>query len=137
MVRHSCYRGVRLAFLIASVLLAALPIRSNAAVNFSGTWHISGTLRTSVSVGSLAPVCVLKQSGDTILGPCRGPNGQGNATGIVNANRIQLTWNEIRTTAFGLTGVITFHGALGSDGVIRGTWTSSAVPGVGTFTAIR
>ena len=132
-----CHAGAIAAFLIVAVSLASLPVRSDAAVNFGGTWHISGSLRTAVSVGTITPICVLKQSGNNILGPCRGPNGQGNATGVVNANRIQLVWNVIATTAYGVTGTITLHGTLGSDGVIRGTWTSSRIPGLGTFTAIR
>lgn len=133
--------SVRLALasaLAGFALVAAPPAPAGAAVSFAGTWSISGTLAARGVIGKVSPVCVFRQSGDAISGTCRGPNGIGSAAGVVNANRIQFSWHSIRTTSIGVTGTETFHGTLGGDGVVRGTWSFAAAPGaVGEFTMIR
>ena len=129
---------VVLASALGFALVAPAPQPASAAVSFAGKWSVSGTMAAGNFVGKVSPVCVFRQSGDAISGTCRGPNGVGSAAGTVNGNRILFAWHSIRTNAIGVTGTETFHGALGGDGVIRGTWTFSSVPGVtGTFTAIR
>ncbi|HEX3466735.1 MAG TPA: hypothetical protein VHT05_01390 [Candidatus Elarobacter sp.] len=124
--------------LAASGLLAAPPSPAAAAAGFAGTWSISGTLASHGVIGKVSPVCVFRQSGDVIAGTCRGPNGIGSASGVVNGNRIQFSWHSVRTTSIGVTGTETFHGTLGGDGVVRGSWFFGAAPGaVGEFTMIR
>lgn len=131
-------RVVLVSALAGFALLAAPPQPAAAAISFAGTWSVSGTMVRGNFAGKVSPVCVFRQSGDVVSGTCRGPNGVGSAAGTVNANRILFAWHSIRTNAIGVTGTETFHGALGGDGVIRGTWTFSTLPGVtGTFTAIR
>ncbi len=118
--------------------LSAQPSPSAAALNFAGKWSVSGTIVRGNFFGKVSPVCVFRQSGDALSGTCRGPNGIGSAAGTINANRILFEWHSIATTSIGVTGTEIFHGVLGGDGVIRGTWTFSTLPGaVGTFTAIR
>ena len=116
---------------LVMVALTAFPGIADAA-NFAGTWTFSAVMATAQS----SPVCVLRQSGNAVAGTCKGPNGMGAASGIVNGNAILLRWSAIRTNAIGMSGLITYHGTWGSDGVIRGTWTASPIPGeVGTFSA--
>ena len=100
------------------------------AANFAGTWTFSGMMANAHS----SPVCVFRQAGSKISGSCKGPNGIGSAAGTVNGTAILFQWHVIPTNRLGLGGVATYHGRWGSDGVVRGTWTHSAVPReVGTF----
>jgi hypothetical protein len=122
--------------LVAFALCVSLPGIANAA-NFAGTWAVSGTLGNPV-VATASPVCVFKQDGNEIHGSCKGPNGLGSADGAVDGQKIVFNWHHVATTAVGITGTSSFKGVLESDGVIRGTWTSSAIPNAwGTFTAQR
>jgi hypothetical protein len=108
------------------------------AANFSGSWSIGGTMVTGSVLTKVSAVCSLRQSGDAISGSCRGANGGGSASGVVNGSKIYWQLRVTASNAQGLTALTTFHGTLGSDNVIRGTWTVSARPGgTGTFTAIR
>jgi hypothetical protein len=94
-------------------------------------------MTTATSIAKVSPVCTLRQSGDALSGTCRGPNGVGTATGELNGARILFQWHVARTNAIGMSGVATFHGVLGPDGVIRGTWTFTGFNATGSFTAIR
>jgi len=107
-----------------------------AGANFAGTWSVSGTLGDPV-IGTISPVCTLKQEGAEVHGTCKGPNGFGTAQGAVDGAKILLTWKHAATTANGVDGIATLKGTLGSDGFIRGTWTDSAGPAGawGKFTA--
>jgi hypothetical protein len=117
-------------------LCLATPMAANASI-FSGTWSVSGTLGNPVA-GTVAPVCKFVTSGSRIAGTCRGPNGVGNASGEFNGRAITFAWRHVATTSLGYTAIATFKGILGGDGVIRGTWRSSATPALlGRFTAIR
>ena len=122
---------------LAGFALCAVPAQPAGAANFSGTWSVSGTMTTATSIAKVSPVCTLRQSGDALSGTCRGPNGVGPATGELNGVRILFQWHVTRTNSIGMSGIATFHGALGSDGVIRGTWTFTGFPASGSFTAIR
>jgi hypothetical protein len=127
----------RFASALAGFALLAATAQPAAAAGFSGTWSVSGTMTTATSIARVSPVCTLRQSGDALSGTCRGPNGVGTATGEVNGARVLFQWHAVRTNSIGMSGVATFHGTLGGDGVIRGTWTFTGFPAAGTFTAIR
>lgn len=107
------------------------------AASFAGSWAVSGTLFAgSVVVGTSAPVCVFRQSGNTIAGSCKGPNGIGSVDGSVSGRAIVWRWHVIATTSIGLAGIATYRGVRGIDGVVRGSWTHSRRPGAsGPFTA--
>ncbi|HXW76081.1 MAG TPA: hypothetical protein VEJ20_01590, partial [Candidatus Eremiobacteraceae bacterium] len=62
-------------------------------------------------------------------GECKGPNGEGPAAGKVFGDKIIWHYDHTATTPLGQDGVATFTGILGSDGVIRGTYGDSTVPG--------
>jgi hypothetical protein len=101
------------------------------AANFAGTWTFSAIMPNARTT----PVCVFRQVGSRISGSCKGPNGIGSASGIVNGNAILFSWSHIPTNAIGMRGTATYHGVWGSDGVVRGTWVDSAIRGEsGTFT---
>jgi hypothetical protein len=101
------------------------------AANFAGTWTFSAVMANATS----APVCVFRQAGNRISGSCKGPNGIGSAIGAVSGDAIAFQWHIIATNPRGLAGIATYKGVWGSDGVVRGRWTHSAIPReVGTFT---
>jgi len=127
----------RFASALAGFVLLTVTAQPAGAANFSGTWSVSGTMTTATSIAKVSPVCTLRQSGDALSGTCRGPNGAGAATGELNGARILFQWHVTRTNSIGMSGVATFHGTLGGDGVIRGSWTFTGFPAAGTFTAIR
>lgn len=119
--------------LFVFVLLISSLGRAEAA-NFTGTWSINGTMVRGNLYATASPICIIKQVGSSVSGTCKGPNGIGAASGVVNGSAILLRWNHIPTNNVGLRGIASFHGAWGSDGVLRGTWTDTAEPGmVGNF----
>jgi hypothetical protein len=122
--------------LAAFALCVFSPGVANAA-NFAGAWAVRGTLGRPV-IASATPECVFRQAGNRIAGACRGPNSAGAAAGAVNGQAIIWQWNITVTNAIGIKGIATFKGVWGRDGVLRGTWTHSARPGVGgVFTALK
>jgi hypothetical protein len=126
---------LRLASALAGFAIVVSSAGVANAATFAGTWAYSATLGRPV-IATSAPVCVLRQSGNTLSGSCKGPNGIGSGAGIVNGRAILLQWHHIATTSIGRTGTATYHGVWGSDGVVRGTWVDTVWPGVtGTFTA--
>ncbi len=118
---------------VACALALVFPIIAEA-VTFAGTWAVSGRLGAT---GSVSPVCVFRQSGIAVSGTCKGPNGTGSALGAVRGAAIEWQWHVVRTDPQGYSGIVTFRGTLGSDGVIRGTWAFAGVDGIGEFTAQR
>ena len=87
---------------------------------------------------SFAQICDLKQTGDQLAGPCRGPNGSCSAVGVVNGSAVDLTCRTTNTNAPNLAGVSTFHGALGADEIVRGSCGHSRFPGAdGVFAMMR
>lgn len=102
---------------------------------FTGTWAVRGTIGNPIR-GESSPVCALHQSGAAISGRCTGPNGTGPVDGVASGRSITFHWHITPTTPVGLGGVATYSGTLVEDGVIRGTWMHSALPGLsGPFTA--
>ena len=122
---------------IASALLAAAPARAQFA-NFSGSWSVSGQIVMGNGMVTVAPICSLQQRQAQVTGFCKGPNGAGPATGLVDGPTISWQWQVTATSPTGVPGLVTFQGGLGPDGVIRGSWTHSRVRGAaGPFTAQR
>ena len=122
----------------AGLMVGGLSSGANAANSFNGKGTFAGTLVTRPVIFTFNAVCTLQQSGNTVRGTCNGANGGGPASGIVNGNRIQLQVHITASNAAGLTVTNTFHGALGGDGAIRGTFTLPVSPGnTGTFNAVR
>lgn len=119
-------------FALGSLVLFPLNV---GAADFAGKWAVNGTMVGRVNA-SVAPVCSFRQSGNALSGSCKGPNGLGSADGAVDGGQVVWEWHIVATDSIGLSGIARFHGALGSDGVIRGTWTHSSIIGEsGRFTA--
>jgi len=123
------------------VLALALAIYSSARaddVDLSGKWSLSGQMIAGRMFMSFAQICDLKQTGDQLAGPCHGPNGGCSAVGVVNGGNLDLTCRTSFTNAPNLAGVSTFHGALGADAIVRGSYTHSRFPGAsGVFFLMR
>ena len=119
---------------VAACTLVLLSTLIAEAVTFAGTWAVSGRLGAT---GSVSPVCVFRQSGIALSGTCKGPNGIGSALGAVRGAAIEWQWHVTRTDPQGYSGIVTFRGTLGADGVIRGSWVFAGATGVGEFTAQR
>ncbi len=126
---------LRCASALAGLALAVSVPGIASAANFAGTWSFSGRMGNAETV---APVCVFRQSGNTLTGSCKGAAGIGSVTGGgVNGARITWRWNRIATSSAQVNSVVTFFGVLGPQG-ISGTWRDSYQPGgVGTFTGYR
>jgi hypothetical protein len=106
------------------------------AANYAGSWQVTGAMGRPL-VETIAPVCVFRQSGNTIGGTCQGAAGVGSAGGGVNGAKITWRWARIATSRAQRNGTLTFFGVLGPAG-LSGTFTDSGIPGlVGTFTARR
>jgi hypothetical protein len=97
--------------------------------DFTGRWVLSGQIIAGRSFMSFAQVCDLKQSGDQVAGPCRGPNGGCSAVGVVNGTKVDLTCRTTNTNSPELAGVLTVHGELGADEIVRGPCSHSRLPG--------
>ncbi len=127
--------AIRRAFVVALVactLFAAAPQPGDAA-NFAGSWSLKGVLGTVAANG----VCTFRQSRNSLSGYCLSPGGRATAAGAVNGSRITWQIHNTATNSKGLSGIGTFRGALVTGSQIRGTWTTSLQPGVGTFVATR
>jgi hypothetical protein len=85
-----------------------------------------------------AQICDLKQTGDQLAGPCRGPNGGCSAIGVISGANVDMTCRTSFTNAPNLAGISTFHGALGADEIVRGSCSHSRFPGAnGVFAMMR
>jgi hypothetical protein len=126
---------LRYASALAGFALAVSVPGIASADNFAGTWSFSGRMGNREII---APVCVFRQSGNTLGGSCKGAAGIGSVTGGgVNGARITWRWNRIATSSLQRTSFVTFFGVLGPRG-ISGTWTDSVQPGgVGAFSGYR
>jgi hypothetical protein len=126
-------------FVLAALILAAVAGGAKAQqMDLSGKWSLSGQILGRGSVMSFAQICDLKQTGDQLAGPCRGPNGGCSAVGVVNGANVDLTCRTTFTNNQNLAGVSTFHGAMGADEMVRGSCTHSRVPGAnGVFAMMR
>jgi hypothetical protein len=133
-------RTVRIGVFVAMALLVVGSARGaqSQQVDFSGKWSLSGQLVAGRMFMSFAQICDLKQTGDQLAGPCRGPNGGCSAVGVVNGASVDLTCRTSYTDSPNLAGVSIFHGALGGDEIVRGSCTHSRFPGAnGVFAMMR
>jgi hypothetical protein len=106
--------------------------------DFSGKWSLSGQIISGRNFVSFAQICDLKQTGDQLAGPCRGPNGGCSAVGVISGASVDMTCRTSFTNSPNLAGVSTFHGALGGDEIVRGSCTHSRFPGAnGVFAMMR
>jgi hypothetical protein len=119
--------GVSQAAALALALTANVAA-SAAETDFSGKWSVTGSLTSGRALMTIGTICDIKQVGDQILGPCKGPNGGCSAVGIVNGASHDWTCRTQTTNAPTLAGYSTFHGALGGDAIVRGAWTHSTFP---------
>ncbi len=126
-------------FMLAALVIGAGPSRAQAQqVDLSGKWSLSGQIIAGRVFVSFAQICDLKQTGDQLAGPCRGPNGGCSAVGVVNGANVDMTCRTSYTNSPNLAGVSTFHGALGADEMVRGSCASSRLPGAnGVFAMMR
>jgi hypothetical protein len=78
---------------------------------------------------SFAQICDLAQTGVQIAGPCHGPNGACSIVGVVNQGSIDLTCRGGAPSNPSTNGILTFHGDLAPDGVVRGACSHTRIPG--------
>ena len=97
--------------------------------DYSGKWLFSGLILSGRTAVSFAQVCDIAQTGAQIAGLCKGPNGDCSAVGVVNGASVNLTCQVTNVNNPSLSGVLTFHGAVAPDAVIRGTVVHSKAPG--------
>jgi hypothetical protein len=114
---------------VLALVLTANFAASAAETDFSGKWSVTGSLTSGRTLMTIGTICDIKQVGDQIVGPCKGPNGGCSAVGIVSGASVDWTCRTQTTNAPGLAGYSTFHGALGGDAIVRGAWTHSTFPG--------
>jgi hypothetical protein len=123
--------------LLAGGALAAMPEASARAADLTGTWDVSGTIQHGNVLFTATPVCTFQQAGAQLTGTCKGPNALGPAVGKVEGANVAWQADVKAYTAVGYTGILSFRGTMGPDGVIRGIMTAAGVPGSGPFTEQR
>jgi hypothetical protein len=96
--------------------------------DYSGKWLFSGLVLSGRMALSFAQVCDVTQTGSQIAGLCHGPNGGCSAVGVVNGGGVDLTCQMTNVNNPSLSGVLTFHGAVAPDAVIRGSVVHSKAP---------
>lgn len=115
----------------AAAMLAASASGAFAqAPDYTGKWLFSGLILSGRMAISFAQICNIQQTGAQIAGPCQGPNGGCSAVGIVNGGQVDLTCTLTTPNNPGLSGLLTFHGAVAPDAIVRGTVTHSRAGGV-------
>jgi hypothetical protein len=126
-------------FVLAALLIGAGSLCAQAQqADFSGKWSLSGQMIAGRVFTSFAQICDLAQTGDQLAGACRGPNGGCSLVGVINGGNVDLTCRTSITNSPNLAGVSTFHGALGADEIVRGSFTHSRFPGAsGVFFMMR
>ena len=121
-------RLLKIVGLIAFAAAAAQGALAQSA-DYSGKWLFSGLILSGRTALSFAQVCDVTQTGSQIAGLCKGPNGGCSAVGVVNGGGVELTCQMTNLSNPSLSGVLTFHGAVAADAVVRGTVTHSKAPG--------
>jgi len=121
-------RFLTIAGLVALVACGADGALAQSA-DYSGKWLFSGLILSGRMALSFAQVCDLTQTGAQFAGLCRGPNGGCSAVGVVNGGAVDLTCQLNNLANPSLSGVLTFHGAVAPDSVVRGTVVHSKTPG--------
>ena len=104
--------------------------------DFSGKWSLSGQIIAGNAFISFAQICDLKQTGDQLAGPCHGPNAGCSAVGVAIGDQVDLTCRITSTNAGRVAGVLTFHGSLGADAIVRGSCSNSRFPGANGVAAM-
>lgn len=125
---------------VAGAMAAGLAAQGARAAdaNVTGAWSISGRIEADGALAVARPDCAFQQTGAELTGTCKGPNAHGPIKGQVAGQKISFRWETTSDTDVGMSGVATFDGVLGADGVIRGAWTAKQLPGAsGEFTAQR
>jgi hypothetical protein len=97
--------------------------------DYSGKWLFSGLILSGRMAVSFAQVCDITQTRSQIAGFCKGPNGGCSAVGVVSGGSVDLTCQLTNVNNPSLSGVLTFHGAVAADAIIRGTVVHSKTPG--------
>ncbi len=97
--------------------------------DYSGKWLFSGLILSGRTALSFAQVCDVTQTGSQIAGLCKGPNGGYSAVGVINGGSVELTCQMTNLSNPSLSGLLTFHGAVAADAVVRGTAVHSKAPG--------
>jgi hypothetical protein len=97
--------------------------------DYSGKWLFSGLILSGRMAVSFAQVCDIAQTGSQIAGLCKGPNGGCSAVGVVSGGGVELTCQMTNLNNPSLSGVLTFHGAVAADAIVRGTVVHSKTPG--------
>jgi hypothetical protein len=97
--------------------------------DYSGKWLFSGLILSGRMAVSFAQVCDITQTGSQVAGLCKGPNGGCSAVGVVSGGSVDLTCQMTNVNNPSLSGVLTFHGAVAADTVIRGSVVHSKAPG--------
>jgi hypothetical protein len=122
---------MRLAKMVGLAALAACCAASASAQapDYSGKWLFSGLVLSGRIALSFAQVCDLAQTGSQFAGLCRGPNGGCSVVGVVNGGEVDLTCRLNNAADPALSGVVTFHGVVAPDSVVRGTFVHSKAPG--------
>jgi hypothetical protein len=106
--------------------------------DYSGKWLFSGMILSGRIAVSFAQVCDIRQTGSQIAGLCRGPNGGCSAVGVVSGGSVDLSCQLSTANNPSLSGVLTFHGAVAPDAIVRGTVVHSKAPGTsGQATLMR
>jgi hypothetical protein len=121
-------RALKIVGLIAFAVGAAQGAMAQSA-EYSGKWLFSGLVLSGRMALSFAQVCDIAQTGSQIAGLCKGPNGGCSAVGVVNGGGVDLTCQMTNLSNPSLSGVLTFHGAVAPDAVVRGTVVHSKAPG--------
>ena len=122
----------------ALAMVGAAPGAQAQQPDFSGKWSLSGQIIAGRNFISFGQICDLKQTGDQLAGPCRGPNGGCSAVGVISGGGVDFTCRTTNTNNPSLAGVSTFHGALGGDEIVRGAVSHSRFPGAsGVFAMMR
>jgi hypothetical protein len=117
---------MRIATLMAATMLTASASGAFAqAPDYTGKWLFSGLILSGRMAISFAQVCNIQQTGVQIAGACQGPNGGCSAVGVVNGGQVDLTCSQTNTNNPSISGVLTFHGAVAPDAIVRGTVTHS------------
>jgi len=122
---------MRLLKLLGLIALAAGAAQGALAQSsdYSGKWLFSGLILSGRTALSFAQVCDVTQTGSQIAGLCKGPNGGCSAVGVINGGSVELTCQMTNVSNPSLSGLLTFHGAVAADAVVRGTVVHSKAPG--------
>ncbi|MEO9168872.1 MAG: hypothetical protein ABI230_10760 [Aestuariivirga sp.] len=130
---------MRKQLIVAAALIALCANQATAqqAVDWNGKWLFSGLALNGRLATSFAQICDIQTTGSQISGPCHGPNGSCSLVGVVNGSLIDLTCSLDVINNPRLDGVLTFHGGLSPDGIVRGSTTHSGRRGTGQASMMK